>query len=421
MRYYLQLKVQIVNYIFFCVTIKNMNNINLNLNEIMQKNVKHRLNILKYGKFNLLYLNINSLKYKINELESMLPHNKVIHFIALTEIKIQKRENKYYNIKNYKSYFSNRSDGYGGTALFVHSIFSGVSVFDECTNNVNLLTVKIIELKLNISVIYKKPTVNTQIFNDIMNNFLEKIGRGIIVGDFNINILLNSNISTKYINILNQNGFAILNKVCINHATRTENKNRNNEITNGSNSIIDHIASNIFEYDYCISILNTELSDHKQILLSFDNKNNNTFGYVNSNTCTSVKKINKIAFRNQLLEALPQCNNDITHAISIINRIKQNSMVTFNYDRVTNNNKPWFNEKLLNLITERDRYAKLLKKNPDNCYLNQCRKNYSRRVIILRNILIKNYNSRQINRTIRNQKQLWQTLNQIIYNKVRNQ
>lgn len=180
-----------------------------------------------------------------------------------------------------------------------------------------------------------------------------------------------------FINILNQNGFAILNKVCVSHATRIENKKRkNSEIKWKSSSIIDHIATNIIEYDYCISISNTDLSDHKQILLSIKN----TFGYVNSNISTSVKK--KIKLHSEiswLIHTLPQ------YLFWIELRIIQWSHV-----------KPWLNEKLLDLIKERDRYAKLLKKNPDDCYLIECRKDYSKRVIKLKNILIKTYNYRQI-------------------------
>lgn len=64
----------------------------------------------------------------------------------------------------------------------------------ECLNNVNILTVRIIELKLNISVVHKQPIVNSSIFLDSLSNLLERVGECIIVGDFNTNILLKNNI-----------------------------------------------------------------------------------------------------------------------------------------------------------------------------------------------------------------------------------
>lgn len=71
--------------------------------------------------FTILYININSIQNKIEKIESLIKiaegKNSIVHFIALAEIKLEKEQNKYYNIENYNAYFNNRIDGDGGVAL----------------------------------------------------------------------------------------------------------------------------------------------------------------------------------------------------------------------------------------------------------------------------------------------------------------
>lgn len=104
-------------------------------------NVTHYLHTFPYGKINLLYININSLRNKIEEIEIMLGShgNKIIHFIALAEIRIKQEENNKYCIKGYTEHFSNRDDGHGGVALYVHDSFISCLIESECNADINFL------------------------------------------------------------------------------------------------------------------------------------------------------------------------------------------------------------------------------------------------------------------------------------------
>lgn len=63
-------------------------------------------------KFNIIYLNINSLKNKLHEIELMIEEHKrrgtVLHCIAMTEVRLDDDYSSYYNLSNYKSFFCNK-------------------------------------------------------------------------------------------------------------------------------------------------------------------------------------------------------------------------------------------------------------------------------------------------------------------------
>lgn len=136
-------------------------------------------NRLSYSKFNLLYLNINSLLNKLDDLEFTITelNNKntrnIIHFIALTEIRLHDYQIPYFNIQSYTPYYCTRNDGYGGCALFVHSSLNSNLVESKSVHNIELLTVKINDLALNITVVYKQPLVNNDLFTNTLHSFIQ--------------------------------------------------------------------------------------------------------------------------------------------------------------------------------------------------------------------------------------------------------
>lgn len=167
-------------------------------------NIKHFMNKQGNGKYNLIY--IYSLRNKLFELEAQIQlymnNNIVIHFIALTEVRIFDYDKMYFNLPNYNVYFSTRSDGDGGCALFVHNTFNCELIASECSHNINTSTVKIIDLNLNIYVVYKQPPVSFNVFNEIINKHIHTRNGTILVGDININLLNNPNHTRTYIDSL---------------------------------------------------------------------------------------------------------------------------------------------------------------------------------------------------------------------------
>lgn len=125
-----------------------------NNNEIL--NIKYFKNKKGNGKYNLIYININSIRNKLFDLEAQINSfnstNSKIHFIALTETRIFDHDSTYFNLENYNVFFCNRPDGDGGCALFIDNMFNCELVESYCRHNVNILTVNIIDINLHITV-----------------------------------------------------------------------------------------------------------------------------------------------------------------------------------------------------------------------------------------------------------------------------
>lgn len=145
--------------------------------------VSHKLNSPKFDHINLKYLNINSMRGKIFEIENEIKlSKKSIHLIALTETRIFPNETDLFNLPNFNSYFSCREDGHGGAALFVHSSLDSNLVASDVLFKVNYVIVKIPALKTCIAVVYKKPTVSHNKLCAALSHILSKANKLILIG-----------------------------------------------------------------------------------------------------------------------------------------------------------------------------------------------------------------------------------------------
>lgn len=144
-------------------------------------------------------MNPNSLNLKfISNLLYIEQYNVTVHFIALTEIRMHEHRTKYHNIPDYNAFFSTRTDGHGGCALYVHDSLLCNCITIKSDLNVNIVMVNLISLNINIAVVYKQPTVEIGNFTEILENLIENTNRLIIVGDTNINLLRCSNVTKRY-------------------------------------------------------------------------------------------------------------------------------------------------------------------------------------------------------------------------------
>lgn len=225
-----------------CYALRAVKNIQ---NQIELKHINHKLML---GKFNILYLNINGIAHKIDDIELNLFNildkhkNQNIHCIALTEVRIHDFKTKFFNIPHYISFYCTRSDGYGGVALFVHESIDAHLVETNSNNNIQHLTVNLVQLSVSVAVVYKQPSVSDDVFVDFISSFIENKKNFFIIGDMNIN-LLNDSLGTKrYIDCIISHGFAILNRINETFSTRSASR-INNDFISVSNTIIDHFIT----------------------------------------------------------------------------------------------------------------------------------------------------------------------------------
>lgn len=75
-----------------------------------QFNLNHCVNKVTLSNFNILYLNIDSLLNKLDDLEleiyniAKANRNKIIHAIALTEIRLHDRITQYFNLPHFSAF-----------------------------------------------------------------------------------------------------------------------------------------------------------------------------------------------------------------------------------------------------------------------------------------------------------------------------
>lgn len=292
-------------------------------------------------KFNILYMNINSLLHKLNDLEIVIEGYKrngnLIHFIALTEVRLDDQISSFFNIADYTAYYCNKQRDSGGVAIFCHNTMSCVPLFQINISNVDILGISVINLNIKIAVIYKQPTVLFSNFLPIIDCLLDKYHRCIFVGDLNIDLLRNNTDTIRLSNTIIANGSRILNKIDINAATR--NATRDGSTTN---SIIDHVFTDLHHFKFHLSVLPTSLSDHNQLILSFDAQSSTIMPSLPNFLMSQKASINK--FRTLILNN-PYLNNSLANNANIDNclaflKSQFNSCITTKFIHRGIDNKP---------------------------------------------------------------------------------
>ncbi|RYX81335.1 endonuclease/exonuclease/phosphatase family protein, partial [bacterium] len=248
-----------------------------------QENIKIKFGKkhLKLGKLNVIYLNIISIRNKLDELEEIIHetqnlNSKIIHLIVLTEARLNDEDTKFYNLNNYTAFHCTRADGFGGVLLLVHESLTGNLIVKKSQSNVELLVVNILELSLNIIVVYKQPPVCTDTLLSILIPLIENRGKCIIIGDLNINLLSDSNTVNQYVNAFLSRGFSFLNKIEERFATRVAERLINQRSIT-SKTIIDHVITNCINYSYIFSLIDIPISDHKLMSIAFDDCKKSNF------------------------------------------------------------------------------------------------------------------------------------------------
>lgn len=382
------------------------------------KHINHKLSM---GKFNILYLNINSIAHKLDELEIHIHNiingsNKIIHCIALTEVRIHEYQTSFFNIPSYTSFFCTRNDGYGGCALFVHDSINAHLIDKQSIGNIEFLTVKLIELSSEIIVVYKQPAVSNEVFGDLFNKYISNKKFFIMLGDMNLNLLIDSHTVKQYIDCITSNGSVILNSVTEIFATRIANRSFNNRTTT-SKTIIDHIVSDCIRFSFNLSYCDTPLSDHRELLLSVDNHKSADF--VQTEKTISYFKLDYDNYNNDIDDFLTHRDiNSFDLLIDGIKHCRDKNIRSITYTRKSNPQKPWITNELISLINQRRRYFLLRKKSPTNEYLIMKYNSICDLIKKKRNYSKYNFNSQTLNKNINKPKQMWRELNHIIFNKI---
>jgi hypothetical protein len=173
----------------------------------------------------IFYANLRSIRKtgKLDEIKCILQAvPRTIHIMVFTETWITSEEDaKLYEISNYNHIYNYRKERKGGgVSIYIHDSIKYEITENTVNNGNHFLWVCIDKLSLNIGGIYRPGDTNLIDFMDSYVLQLERRKRSIVFGDFNVDLLANDNQVTQYRNIIQENGYEIINKIDTAYSTR---------------------------------------------------------------------------------------------------------------------------------------------------------------------------------------------------------
>jgi Reverse transcriptase (RNA-dependent DNA polymerase) len=356
------------------------------------------------NKFNILYLNARSLRNKFDEFTSLIHTTSIeikkqIHAIVVTENWLFDSEIQLFNINGYNAFHCNRNGRRGGgVSIYIHDQVVACEIAKDFINDNNYLQINLPNFNFNILGIYRSHASSVASVTDYFDNENTTLTNTIFIGDLNINLndLEDQNVQA-YKTLVNSNGLFFINSP--EFPTR---------ISNTVQTFIDHIATSMTERKYELSYLDTSLSDHKMLLLTFNIKNSFSIKNIIQNRI-NYKKIDE----NNLLEEPCQANNLDTFVRSLSKIISENTQ------KITLSNKntcrkEYISNDILILIRKREKNYKFMKKYPDNLF-------FKLRFKTLRNLVKykirdskKKFYEAKFKENISDSKKTWKTVNELL-------
>lgn len=209
-----------------------------------------------------LHVNIRSMLKNFAELEQIiLTCPKTIHIIALTEVNLNARSVKLFELENYEMYSNLRSNRRGGgVILYIHRSLS----FSLNNNSVKTSNFECISGLISVSsdrcisvcAVYRPPDLNKGLFVTELKRTLGMLPSKydcVLLGDMNLDIKQNSPVVLDYKDALSALGF----ECGISQFTRIEVKN--DRITH---SCIDHLYIRRHRCEASTAVINSAPADH---------------------------------------------------------------------------------------------------------------------------------------------------------------
>ena len=358
-----------------------------------------------------IHVNARSLFYKMSEIRKLVQKsNPAILSVTETWFDTSVTDNSI-EIEKYNIIRRDRQSRWGGVCMYIRSDLAYNRKNELENDNFEDLWLELLLPKskpIFVGTCYRAPK-NNKLLNSLETTFskLQPDDETIILGDFNICLLKNSNLNTKYIDILNSNNFSQL----IKEPTR---------VTQKSLSLIDHIHSNITEKICQSGVIKSGISDHYIIYRT----RKVVRGQINTHNTVKIRSM-KYYSKDRYIEILKSLNwSVVTNCVEVNSAVKKlKNLLTYAMDkiapekevRIKVRTEPWMNNEILELIYERDKaliQSNNNKTNPD------LRKNYNK----LRNKLINlirnnkaNFFQNKVDEHKNNPKLLWKQFKTLGY------
>lgn len=290
---------------------------------------------------------------KIDELNCILATIKNINVVVLVETWIKNEtEAKSLRLPNYKHYYNFRTQSRGGgVSIFVHKNIKHEFISDKCEDDNHFIWVHLEKFSLDIGAIYKPERTNSKKFLETFSDELQKRKRTIIFGDFNYNLLVPNRSTSEYKDALVEQGYTILNKIDVNYCTRE---------TSTTKSILDHVCTSLKDHKIHLAIVESAMSDHKQIFLEVERYKPEPIKKVKFQAIsyTNLYKTVEDLDYNSIGEEYTRLEEAIQSAINKNKTVKSKILNPPRTD--------WINKDIINQIDKRNELWRIYKNNPNN-------------------------------------------------------
>ena len=322
----------------------------------------------------LLFLNIRSLPANFSTINDYLStidlHCSVLGF---AETWLKPEIEQLYTLKDY-SYAGvvRKGRAGGGVALQVHKSFTFKEIphMTYCEESIESVFIEITRIPASnakpiIGVIYRPPNTNFAQFVEKFEVILNDLNRSkkpcYIMGDFNIDLLMQDNANTKtFSDLLHSNSFFPL----FDKPTR---------IKPPSSTLIDNIFVNFPQHSHLSGILYTDISDHLPLVTINQSISlcRNSLSSLSSFQYRAFSEADVAAFLGRLqatgwddVLSINCCNDAYTRFSEIFSNLYNESFPVSTRCVNPKKNQPWLNSQLKSLINKKNRLYKVFLRRP---------------------------------------------------------
>lgn len=368
-----------------------------------------------------MHINIRSMRANFDSLVVELQNIKHLpKIIILTEIWISSAEIDLYQIPNYKTY-SKTNEEYrsGGVAVYLHISLSQYEnpllvQFDVVAADVLMLTFKHNSRVINVLAVYRLHRYAAEIFLDELDGILSNLNINVnknmfIIGDMNINLLIENRLTDDYKMLLAKYGFESI----INTPTR---------ISRDTSTCIDHIFCRIKDRNKVTvrsAVIECDVSDHAITAVWFLDADDATDNNTGSKVMRKIERINqnkldKLLDLEKWGEVYLQANVSLCFDY-FIDRLSSIIKTSSEEVKIHKNNKlkPWITVDVCNKIKKRNNLLKKLRIQPNNECLKTHFKEFRNKLNTEVRTLKHNYYNKKFEQNKKNSRETWKVLNEI--------
>ncbi|KOB70659.1 putative tick transposon [Operophtera brumata] len=332
----------------------------------------------------------------------------VVSFLILLIVKVNETwiqnetQAKELQLPNYTHYYNYRTDKTGGgVSAFVHNNLNHSLSESNYLDGNNYLWIRLEKFAREVGLVYNPGHTNYKRFLETYDSQLQLRKRAIVFGDFNIDLLKKKKEIKQYKAVLKEAGFGLLNKISKKYCTRHSTTRK---------SIIDHVSSNLKNNNFHMAIINSSLSDHKQIYVELK----------------KFKPIPKIQTKYEAIDytklhatAKEDKIDDLNDFTLLENKIKEymQDSKTIKMKILNKPQKDWINKDILTGINQRNYIWTEHKKNPEDESLETEFKTKRDRTAKLIRDTKNSYYYKEFTKCINKPKHMWNLINKLVNNK----